>query len=70
MRGTDLAREAQRRLPALAVLLVSGFPAELIDADRESPLDWELMPKPYTRAELARAMATALGQAPQAGAPS
>jgi PAS domain S-box-containing protein len=68
MRGTDLAREAQRRLPSLAVLLVSGFSAELIDADRVAPLDWELVPKPYTRADLARAMATALGQAPRPGA--
>jgi CheY-like chemotaxis protein len=66
MRGTDFARVAQRRLPSLAVLVVSGFSAELIDADRSSPLDWELMPKPYTRAALARAMATALGQAPHA----
>jgi PAS domain S-box-containing protein len=60
MRGTELARRAQQRLPRLAVLLMSGFSAELLDADREAPPSWELLPKPYTRAELARAMARAL----------
>ncbi|RZL31580.1 MAG: response regulator, partial [Rubrivivax sp.] len=57
MRGTELARIAQQRLPGLAILLMSGFSAELLDADRESPVDWELLPKPYSRNELARAIA-------------
>ena len=57
MRGTQLAKEAQQRLPDLAVLLMSGYSAELLDADRESPADWELLRKPYTRAELAQAIA-------------
>ena len=58
MRGTDLAAEAQRRLPRLGILLMSGFSAELLDADRESPASWELLRKPYSRDELARAIAT------------
>ena len=66
MRGTELAALAQARRPALAVLLVSGFSAELIDADRIAPLDWELLPKPYSRNDLARAMASAISQAPHA----
>jgi CheY-like chemotaxis protein len=57
MRGTQVAAEAQRRLPQLAVLLMSGFSAELLDADRDSPPAWELLRKPYTRAELAQAIA-------------
>jgi CheY-like chemotaxis protein len=57
MRGTQLAKQAQQRLPDLAVLLMSGYSAELLDADRESPADWELLRKPYTRAELAQAIA-------------
>ena len=57
LRGTQLAALAQQRLPGLAVLLMSGYSAELLDADRDAPLDWELLPKPYTRAELAAAMA-------------
>jgi PAS domain S-box-containing protein len=57
MRGTQLAGEAQRRFPHLAILLMSGFSAELLEADRDSPPSWELLRKPYTRSELARAIA-------------
>ena len=61
MRGTQLAQEAQERLPRLAVLLMSGFSSELLDADRDSPAAWELLRKPYTRSELARAIAKVIG---------
>ena len=61
MRGTQLAQAAQERLPRLAVLLMSGFSSELLDADRDSPAAWELLRKPYTRSELARAMARVIG---------
>jgi CheY-like chemotaxis protein len=67
MRGTRLAALAQARLPHLAVLLMSGFSAELLDADRDAPLGWELLRKPYSRSELAVAMArlmAARGNAP------
>jgi PAS domain S-box-containing protein len=57
MRGTALAAEAQRRFPAMRILLMSGFSSELIEADRDSPSAWELLPKPCTREELARAIA-------------
>jgi PAS domain S-box-containing protein len=60
MRGTQLAAEAQRRLPNLAVLLMSGFSSELLDADRESPPTWELLRKPYSREELAQAIVKVL----------
>ncbi len=60
MRGTELARLAQQRLPQLSILLMSGFSAELLDADRDSPPSWELLPKPYSRSELAQAIARAL----------
>lgn len=60
MRGTELAREAQARLPGLAVLLMSGFSAELIDTSQSAPLSWELLAKPYSRDELKQAMANAL----------
>ena len=63
MRGTRLAVEAQRRLPQLAVLLTSGFSAAMLDADRDSPPDRELLRKPYTRAALARAITRALSRA-------
>jgi len=35
---------------------MSGYSAELIDADRDSPSSWELLRKPYTRDELANAI--------------
>jgi PAS domain S-box-containing protein len=57
MRGTELAAKAQERHGDMAILLMSGFSAELLDADRDSPPSWELLRKPYTRAELARAIA-------------
>jgi len=60
IQGTELARIAQERQPELRVLLVSGFPAELIDADSVAPPDWALLPKPYSRAELARGIGRAL----------
>jgi hypothetical protein len=61
MRGTRLAALAQQRFPNLAILLMSGFSAELLDADRESPPSWELLRKPCSREELSHAMARALG---------
>ena len=56
MRGTELAREVQRLSPAMPVLLVSGFSDELVEA----PVAWPLLHKPYSRAELAQAIAQAL----------
>ena len=57
MRGTQLAAQAHQRFPKLAVLLMSGFSSELLDADRDSPPTWELLRKPCSRDELARAIA-------------
>ena len=60
MRGTQLAMHAQQLVPSLSVLLMSGFSAELLDADRDAPQSWELLRKPCTREELARAIGTAI----------
>ena len=60
MRGTELAGIAQQRLPGLAILLMSGFSSELLEADGSSPPDWELLRKPYSRDELKQALARAL----------
>ena len=57
MRGTQLAALAQERFPKMAVLLMSGYSAELLDADRDSPPAWELLRKPFSREELAQAIA-------------
>ena len=49
MRGTELAaRGAAARCRDWRVLLMSGFSAELLDADRDAPPAWELLRKPYT----------------------
>ncbi|CAA2109629.1 PAS domain S-box protein [Variovorax paradoxus] len=66
MRGTQLAAEVQRRFPRIAILLMSGFSSELLDADRDMPQGWELLPKPCTRGELARAIARLLAAQPPA----
>lgn len=63
MRGTELAAEVRKRFPEMAVLLMSGFSEELLDADRSSPHDWELLHKPYGRDELTRAIARVIRQA-------
>ena len=57
IRGTELAERAQQQFPKLAILLMSGFSAELLNADRDSPSNWELLRKPYGRDELAHALA-------------
>ena len=64
MRGTQLAATAQHRFPGLAILLMSGFSAELLDADRDSPRGWELLRKPCTRQELSGAIARVLSGRP------
>jgi CheY-like chemotaxis protein len=57
LRGTQLAAEAQQQRPGLAVLLMSGFSSDLLEADRDAPPEWELLQKPYRRTDLARAIA-------------
>jgi PAS domain S-box-containing protein len=59
MRGSELAEQAKRIMPALPVLLMSGYASALLDA----PPGWELLRKPYTRTELARALARVLSAA-------
>ncbi len=56
MRGTELAELSRAQLPGLPVLLMSGYASALLD----SPPARDLLRKPYTRAELGRAMARAL----------
>ena len=61
MRGTELAGQVQQHLPDIKVLLMSGYSADLLDADRTSPPAWELLRKPFSREELVRAAARVLG---------
>jgi len=50
-------------------LLMSGFSSDLLDADQSSPPDWELLRKPYTREELAAAIARVAAQRGLGAAP-
>ena len=56
MRGTDFAAEAERRMPGLPVLLMSGYSSGVLDR----PPPWELLHKPFTRTQLARAIVRVL----------
>lgn len=59
MRGTDLARHA-RQLADLPVLLMSGFSAELVHAEGHGSSSWEVLAKPFSRQQLAQAIARVL----------
>jgi len=60
MRGTELAARVQEQLPDVAVVLMSGYSAELLEADSGSPPAWELLRKPCSREELGAAIARVL----------
>jgi CheY-like chemotaxis protein len=60
MRGTELARRVQSRWPEMALLLMSGYSSELLQAPGENDAPWELLRKPYERADLARAITRAM----------
>ena len=54
-RGTELVQRAREHRPALPVLLMSGYAAEA-----DAPADVPLLRKPFTREQLAQAVADAL----------
>lgn len=55
MRGTDLAIAARCRWPSMSILLMSGFSEDLL----EHPSSRSLLRKPFSRADLAEAIAQA-----------
>jgi PAS domain S-box-containing protein len=58
LNGLDLAREVRARYPTVAVVLASGYTAQL-QGDKGSPSDVEVLRKPYSRTALATALAQA-----------
>ncbi|MDE2148063.1 MAG: PAS domain S-box protein [Burkholderiales bacterium] len=60
LRGTELARRARSRRPALPVLLMSGFSSDMLGGDDPPPATLELLRKPFDREQLAAALARAL----------
>jgi PAS domain S-box-containing protein len=59
--GHELARRVGIQYPALAVLLTSGYSRHLASAGASgAPLRWPMLRKPYTRHDLAAAIAQSL----------
>ena len=56
MNGFELAVEIRRTRPEIAVLVTSGFPGNLLPRAQQHG-GFEMIPKPYTLAELAAALA-------------
>jgi PAS domain S-box-containing protein len=54
MNGIELARTARQRLPALAVLLMSGFPDKVLGQVRDDDEHHDPIAKPFELPELAR----------------
>jgi CheY-like chemotaxis protein len=61
--GPQLAVQARRMLPDLAVLLTSGYPRDALVADGHLLGRIELLSKPYSREDLAQAVRRALERA-------
>jgi two-component system, cell cycle sensor histidine kinase and response regulator CckA len=61
MSGFDLARLARAEAPGVKVVLATGFNSKA-SADEEAALDASVLHKPYTREQLAKALAGALGK--------
>ena len=60
--GLALAGMVRQRWPALAVLLTSGFAAELDGMANRGSADFELLRKPYRKAALASALRQVLAE--------
>ncbi|MBK8166757.1 MAG: response regulator [bacterium] len=62
MDGVALVRRAREALPALPVLLTSGYPAEFLAGSAGLPFVADLLQKPFSAQELAQRVAAALGE--------
>ncbi|TBW33870.1 PAS domain S-box protein [Siculibacillus lacustris] len=58
--GLDLARRLRAEMPDRRILLTSGFAEAIARGDGPAPLEFALLRKPYSQADLARAIAEAL----------
>ncbi|TAK98565.1 MAG: response regulator [Rhodospirillaceae bacterium] len=62
MNGADLAREVQRRWPAIKILMSSGYTEAAVLGKVNMPDGIRLLPKPYANADLERALHEVLGR--------
>lgn len=63
MDGLSLVHAALPKHPHLRVLIASGYARGLLDGEEVA---WPLLPKPYRKSDLSRAMALVAGQAADA----
>ena len=61
MNGFELAVEIRRTRPEIAILVTSGFPGNLLPSAQQHS-GFEMIPKPFTQAELAAAFAKVRAQ--------
>ena len=54
MNGVDVAREAMRRIPHVKILLTTGFAEASIERTDVGGVEFDVLNKPYGRADLAR----------------
>jgi CheY-like chemotaxis protein len=70
MTGMSLARQARRLRPGLKVVLTSGFTPRDLSAHDIAGSEFQLVGKPYRRAQLAEVIRATLASAPQVAATS
>ena len=63
MSGFDVVRWVRSHAPDSAVLLASGYPDEVLRQQKPDDSDFDILRKPYSRSELARALRRVLGEA-------
>ena len=63
LNGMMLARAARKRFPTLRVLLATGFASEVVERDGALAGEFEILGKPYRRAELLSRVRNALDAA-------
>jgi PAS domain S-box-containing protein len=69
MNGAELAREARRLRPNVAVLLASGFSAHAVIADDAAQAGYDVIAKPYDPAELQQRLDALRPATPNVGRP-
>lgn len=62
--GIELARRLRAADPSRRIVLTSGFAEEIVRGEGRPPLEFPVLRKPYALAELADAIADALGAGP------
>jgi len=69
MSGIELARSVAKLRPLLPILLISGYPGAVLEAEGAAEREFDLLRKPFSQQELVERvlsiMATTAGAAPE-----